>query len=223
MTCPDDVAAPEAPSARTRVRRYHWLARYDRQTIEAILDATPLAHVGCLIDGVPFVTPTFFWREGDRVFWHGSMAGRMFKLLDSQEVCLTVSLLDGLVVARSAFNFNCNFRSVMIVGKAEAVTDEAEKEAHLRRFVDGLIPGEWDRLRPVSPIELKATAVVSLPISEASCKLREGPPIDDEEDYAHPSWAGVIPIRYQVMAPEPDPKNLPGVAMPDEIGRFRLG
>ncbi|MGO9597053.1 MAG: pyridoxamine 5'-phosphate oxidase family protein [Isosphaeraceae bacterium] len=213
----------QAPSDRTRLRRYHWLGRYDRATVEAILDATPLAHVGCLIDGVPLVTPTFFWREGDRVYWHGSAAGRMFKVLEQQDICLTVSLLDGLVVARSAFNFNCNFRSVMLLGRAELIRDDATKATKLRNFVNGLIPGEWERLRPVHPKEIAATAVASMSIAEASCKLREGPPLDDDEDYAFPSWAGVIPIRYQVLPPQPDPRNLPGVAMPEDILRFHLG
>ncbi|HVI50134.1 MAG TPA: pyridoxamine 5'-phosphate oxidase family protein [Candidatus Sulfotelmatobacter sp.] len=214
---------PQAPSDRTRVRRYNWLARYDRQTVESILDAAPLAHIGCMIDGVPFVTPTFIWREGDRVYWHGSNAGRMFKVLEHQDICLTVSLLDGLVVARSAFNFNCNFRSVMLLGRAELIRDEAVKVEKLKNFVNGLIPGEWDRLRPVLPKEISATAVASLSIEEASCKVRVGPPEDDADDYAHPSWAGIIPIRYQILPPEPDPKNLPGVEMPSDLLKFRVG
>lgn len=214
---------PAAPSRRTRVRRYAWLADYDRKTVESILDATPLAHVGCTFDGVPFVTPTFFWREGDRVYWHGSAAGRMFKVLESQDVCFTVSMLDGLVLARSAYNFNCNYRSVMIVGRAELIRDDATKAEKLRNFVNGLVPGQWERLRPPTDKEIAVTAVASLSIAEASCKVRVGPPIDDEEDYAHPVWAGVIPIRTQVLPPEPDPKNLPGVTMPDEVLSFRFG
>jgi Predicted flavin-nucleotide-binding protein len=213
----------QAPSERTRVKRYNWLARYDRETVEAILDATPLAHVGCQMDGIPFVTPTFFWREGDRVYWHGSAAGRMFKVLEQQDICLTVTMLDGLVVARSAYNFNCNFRSVMLLGRAELIRDEAVKAEKLRTFVNGLIPGEWERLRPMHERELKVTAVASMSIAEASCKVRVGPPQDDDEDYAFPSWAGVIPIRYQVLPPEPDPRNLPGVEMPGDILKFRLG
>lgn len=223
MTDHAQASSASPPSERTRVKRYNWLARYDRETVEAILDASPLAHVGCVMDGVPFVTPTFCWREGDRVYWHGSAAGRMFKVLESQDVCLTVSLLDGLVVARSAYNFNCNFRSVMIVGRAELVRDETTKAEKLRDFVNGLIPGEWERLRPMHDKELKVTAVASLSIAEASCKVRVGPPQDDDEDYAFPSWAGIIPIRTQVLPPEPDPRNLPGVEMPRDILKFRLG
>lgn len=219
----DDTSRPQAPSERTRVKRYNWLAQYDRQTVEDILDATPLAHVGCVMDGVPFVTPTFFWREDDRVYWHGSAAGRMFKVLEHQDVCLTVSLLDGLVIARSAYNFNCNYRSVMVVGRAELIRDDAVKTEKLRNFVNKLIPGEWERLRPMHQKEAAVTAIASLPITEASCKVRVGPPQDDEEDYAFPSWAGVIPIRQQVLPPEPDPRNLPGIAMPDDILKFNLG
>jgi len=224
MTTPlNKDKAPQAPSERTRVKRYNWLARYDQETVKSILDASPLAHVGCSIDGVAFVTPTFFWREDDRVYWHGSNASRIFKALPHQDICLTVSLLDGLVVARSAFNFNCNFRSVMLVGRAELISDEAVKTEKLRNFVNGLIPGEWERLRPMQKKEIAATAVASLSITEASCKVRTGPPIDDEEDYAFPSWAGVLPIRYQVLPPEPDPRNLPGIEMPADILKFRLG
>ncbi|AEO47903.1 pyridoxamine 5'-phosphate oxidase family protein [Rhodospirillum rubrum] len=213
----------QAPSDRTRVVRYNWLARYDRQTVEAILDATPLAHVGCMMNGVPFVTPTFFWREGDRVYWHGSTAGRMFKALESQDICLTVSLLDGLVLARSAYNFNCNFRSVMVVGRARLISDAEEKREKLRTFVNSLIPGQWERLRPAHDKEITATAIAWLPLDEASCKLRSGPPEDDDEDYAFPAWAGVIPIRYQVLPPEADPRNTAGIEMPADVSRFTLG
>lgn len=219
----DETCRGSAPSERTHVRRYSWLARYDRKTVEDILDATPLAHVGCVMDGIPFVTPTFFWREGDRVYWHGSVAGRMFKALEHQDICFTVSLLDGLVVARSAYNFNCNFRSLMVIGRAELIRDEALKAEKLRHFVNGLLPGEWERLRPIHQREIKVTAMASLSIAEASCKVRMGPPLDDEEDYAFPAWAGVIPIRYQVLPPQPDPRNLPGTEMPDDILKFHLG
>ncbi len=219
----DSTSRGGAPSERTRVKRYKWLASYDRKTVEDILDATPLAHVGCMMDGVPFVTPTFFWREKDRVYWHGSAAGRMFQVLEQQDICLTVSLLDGLVVARSAFNFNCNFRSVMLLGRAELIRDETVKVEKLRNFVNGLIPGEWERLRPVHEREVEVTALACLSIAEASCKVRMGPPLDDEDDYAFPSWAGVIPIRYQILPPVPDPRNSPDVAMPQDILKFHLG
>lgn len=213
----------EPPSERTRCQRYAWQARYDRVTVNHILDATPQAYIGCMMNNVPFVTPTFFWREGDRVFWHGSSAGRMFRALTEQDICFTVALLDGLVLARSAYNYNCNYRSVMILGRAELITDNTQKEEKLRNFVNGLIPGQWERLRPVHKHELGATAIASLPVSEASCKVRVGPPLDDDADYDFPAWAGVIPIRQQVLPPEPDPRNLPDVEMPDDVLKFCLG
>lgn len=211
------------PTERTRVKRYHWLARYDRATVVAILDAMPMCYVGYTFDNVPYVTPTMQWREGDRIYWHGSSASRMLRAVDAHEVCLTVSLLDGLVLARSAFNFNLNFRSVMILGRAKRLDDPAEKRRHLETFVNRIIPGQWDRLRPVTEKELKATTVMSMSIDEASAKVRTGQPEDDEADYAFPVWAGVIPIRYEIEPPIPDPKNLPGVEMPDDVRKFRIG
>lgn len=217
-----DSLKAEAPSERTRCQRYAWQARYDRATVTSILDATPQAYIGCVLNNVPFVTPTFFWREGDRVFWHGSTDGRLFKALPHQDICFTVALFDGLVVARSAYNFNCNYRSVMIVGRAELIEDDTVKQEKLRTFVNGLIPGQWERLRPVHKHEIKATAIASLPITEASCKVRVGPPLDDDADYAFPTWAGVIPVRQQVLAPVPDARNLPDIAMPDDILKFNV-
>lgn len=217
-----DSLKAEAPSERTRCQRYAWQARYDRATVTAILDAIPMAYIGCTMGGVPFVTPTCFWRDRDRVYWHGSKDGRMFKALPHQDICFTVASFDGLVVARSAYNFNCNYRSVMILGRAELIEDDTVKEDMLRRFVNGLIPGQWERLRPVHKHEIKATAIASLPITEASCKVRVGPPLDDEEDYRFPTWAGVIPIQTRVLTPEPDPRNLPDVTMPDDVLKFQI-
>ena len=213
----------QPPSERTRVKRYSWLATYDAETIKAILDAAHLGYVGCVMGGIPFVTPTMYWREGDRIYWHGSTQGRQFKALETQEICFTVSLFDGLVVARSAFNWNCNFRSVMILGKATLITDFEEKREKLRNLVNNLIPGQWERLRPATDKEIAATAIASLPIAEASCKLRVGPPEDNDADYDFPVWAGTIPIRQQALAPEPDPRNLPNVEMPADVLKFRIG
>jgi hypothetical protein len=215
MTSPHDAGAP---SARTCVHRYRHLAHYDRATIDAILDAMPVAHIAYLHEGQPIVTPTLQWREGDRVYWHGASNGRMMRATEGAEVCLTVSILDGLVLARSAFNFNVNHRSVMVFGKAEAVTGRDEKIRLLTRLVNSFAPGQWDRLRPATEGEIKATAILSLKIAEASAKVRSGPPEDNEADYAFPVWAGVLPIRLSVGAPEPDPRNLPGVAAPDLSG-----
>lgn len=208
---------------RTRVRRLHQRGAYDRATIDAILDATPMCHVGYLVDGRPAVTPTFHWREGDRVYWHGSAASRALRAAEGAEVCLTVSLLDGLVLARSAFHHSANYRSVMIFGRAEKVSDPELKTARLRAFLEGLYPGRWSTLRPITDQELKATTVLSLPIEEASAKIRSGPPVDDEEDYALPIWGGVLPIRYAFDATQPDARNLEGVAEPGYARDRSLG
>jgi len=218
-----DPENPHAPSERSRVNRYRWLARYDRETITAILDAMPVAHVGYIHNGNPVVTPTLQWREGDRVYWHGAAHGRMMQTTAAADVCLTVSILDGLVLARAAFNFNLNHRSVMVFGRPDAVTDPEEKTRLLKRFVDSYVPGQWERLRPVTSQEINATAILSLPLSEASAKLRAGPPEDNDEDYAFPVWAGVLPIRLSVGAPEPDPRNLPSVRTPETLSAFSIG
>ncbi len=207
---------------RSRVRRLHERGDYSRETIDAILDATPICHVGYVIDGKPYVTPTFQWREDDRVYWHGSSASRMLRSAAGAEVCLTVTLLDGLVLARSGFHHSVNYRSVMVFGAAEKVADE-EKELRLRTFLDGLYPGRWDTLRAMTDQELKATTVLSMPLTEASAKVRTGMPVDDMPDYALPIWAGVVPIQHSVGAPEPDPHNLDGVETPDYATALTLG
>lgn len=208
---------------RTRLRRANLRGTFDRQTAYDILDATLLCHVGYVIDGKPYVTPTFQWREGDRVYWHGSSASRALRAAEGTEVCLTVSLLDGLVLARSGFHHSVNYRSVMLFGTAEKVEDPAEKTERLRTFVEMITPGRWDTLRPMNDQELKGTTVLSMKIEEGSAKIRDGGPIDDEEDYDLPIWSGVVPIRYAVGEPEPDPRNLPGVEMPDHVRAFRTG
>lgn len=212
-----------APSERVRVKRLHERGAYDRATIDAILDAMPVAHVGYIFDGHPFVTPTLQWREGDHVYWHGSAASRMLEATDGADVCVTVTLIDGIVLARSAFHHSMNYRSAMLIGRASMVTDPAEKEARLKAFVDGLFPGRWDMLRPATAQELKATSVLSLPISEASAKVRTGPPKDDEQDYAMDIWAGVLPLRIETVAPVADPRIRPGVRVPEHVLQFRLG
>jgi nitroimidazol reductase NimA-like FMN-containing flavoprotein (pyridoxamine 5'-phosphate oxidase superfamily) len=213
----------EAPSARTQVKRYNWLAAYDAETIYAILDAMPMCSVGYVHEGKPVVTPTMQWRDGNRIFWHGSSASRMLRAVESQEVCVNVSITDALVLARSAYNYNLNHRSVMVFGTAVKVTDPDEKRAQLERFVNSVIPGQWDRLRPVTEKELKATTLMSLELNEASAKLRTGHTEDDEEDYAFPVWAGLLPVTFQIGAPIADPRNLPGVEMPADVLKFRLG
>lgn len=213
----------DSPSERTRVKRYHWLADYRPPTIHAILDAMPHCHVGYTHDGKPVVTPTMQWRDGERVYWHGSSASRMIRAAESHQVCLCVSIIDGLVLARSAYNYNLNHRSVMIFGEAQRVTDPDEKRQQLARFVNKIVPEQWDRLRPVTEQELKATTVLSMPLNEASAKVRTGQPEDDEADYAFPVWAGVVPVQFSIGQPIADPKNLPDVVMPDDVLQFKLG
>lgn len=204
------------PTTHTQVRRMPKRGHYDRATVHAILDAGAIAHVGYVIDGQPFVTPTAYWRRGERLYWHGSSASRMLRTIDAgSPVCVTVAHIDGFVLARSAFHHSVNYRSVMAFGTAHKITDEAEVMEALRDFTERLYPGRWDVLRPVTPQELKATTVLAMDLTEAVAKVREGMPLDDDEDYALPIWAGVLPVQTTVLAPLSDPKNVPGLTPPD--------
>jgi nitroimidazol reductase NimA-like FMN-containing flavoprotein (pyridoxamine 5'-phosphate oxidase superfamily) len=206
-----------------RVKREHERGRYDAETIRAILDAMPLCSVGYVFEGSPYVTPTLQWREGKHIYWHGSSASRMLEAVEAAEACVNVTLIDGFVMARSAFNHSANYRSVTVLGTARKVADRHEKEARLRAFVDTLFPGRWDILRPMSAAEFKATTVMSLPLSEASAKVRTGPPNDDEGDYALPIWAGVLPIRMDLGLPISDPRNPQGLDPPAHVTDFKIG
>jgi hypothetical protein len=183
----------------------------------------PVCSVGYVFNGTPFVTSTLQWREGNHIYWHGSSASRMLEACEDAEVCVNVSIVDGFVMARSAFHHSCNYRSAMVFGKAQKVKDPKEKEARLRNFTEHLYPGRWDMLRPVTPQELKATMMLSLPLNEASAKIRTGPPVDDEADYALPIWAGVIPVVYQTLPPVNDPKLANGAKPPHHVDEFRMG
>lgn len=213
----------EAPSQRTKVKRYNHIAKYDTETIHAILDAMPMCSVGYVHEGKPVVTPTMQWRDGNRIFWHGSSASRMLRVVESQEVCVCVSITDALVLARSAYNYNLNHRSVMIFGTAVKITDDDQKRHQLAHFVNKVIPRQWDRLRPVLDKELKATTLMSLEINETSAKVRTGHTEDDEEDYSFPVWCGLVPVSFSIGTPIADPRNLPGIEMPEDVLRFRLG
>lgn len=213
----------DAPSERTRVKRLNKRAKYDEETVHGILDAQPICNVGYVFKGTPFVTTTLQWREGDHIYWHGSAASRMLEACENAEVCVNVSIIDGFVMARSAFNHSCNYRSVMAFGTARKVTDAAEKELRLRNFTEKLWPGRWDMLRPVTAQEIKATTVLALKLDECSAKVRNGPPGDDEEDYALQVWAGVIPVMTQTLPPTDDPRIIRGLTPPDHVTRFRLG
>ncbi len=213
----DRAATP--PSDRARVRRKPGRGRYERETIHAILDAAIVGHVGWVLDGQPYVTPTCTWRQGDRLYWHGSAASRAIRSADGAPVCVTVSHLDGLVLARSATNHSVNYRSVMVLGTAHLVTDVAEMEAALEALVEHLYPGRWAELRPMTEKERKATAVMWVDLAEASAKIRDDISQDDPGDETWPAWAGVIPLRTAMGGPEPDPDvpagmPVPRVAMP---------
>lgn len=215
--------AHPAPSPRTKVRRLHEKACHDRLVIDAILDAQPVAHVGHIVDGFPVVTPTLQWREGDRVYWHGSTASRMQKHAVDAQVCLTVTLLDGMVLARSGLEHSVNYRSVMVFGLAEVVEGAEAKAAHLRTMMQQMFPGRWDQLRPLTAQELKATRILSLPLTEVSAKISAGPPLDPPEDRTWPVWAGVIPIRLATDAPVPAPDLPPDLPVPGHASRYRIG
>lgn len=214
---PHPAAADLSVTERSRLRRNHRRGHFDRTTIDAILDATFQCHVGYVLDGRPMVTPTFQWREGDHVYWHGSSASRFLRHSEGAEVCLTVTLMDGVVLARSAMHHSLNYRSVMLFGPATKVTDPTEKARHLEQFVEAICPGRWATLRPISDQEVKATTILSMPITEGAAKIRTGPPVDDEEDYQLPIWAGVVPLTRSFGVPMPDPRNLPGVEPPEGL------
>jgi uncharacterized protein len=204
----------EPRSAFTRVRRLAELGAYDAAAIHAILDATPNCVVAHVVDGRPVATPTLHWRIGARVYWHGSVASRMLRTnAGGGEVCLTATLLDGWVLARSAFNHTVNYRSVMCFGRPEVVA-AADKERVLRAFSEHWFPGRWDALRPVHRRELGATQVLTMPIEAASAKIRSGDPDDPARDRAWPVWAGVVPFRHGIAAPVAASGLAPALARP---------
>lgn len=208
---------------RTRLRRRRERGHFDRQTIHGILDAMPMCHVGCAIDGTPVVMPTLQWREGDSVYWHASGGGRGVKAWVKGPVCLTVSILDGLVLARSGLHHSANYRSVMVFGQPRLVEDPTRKNELFNGLIEALYPGRSRELRPLTPSEIKRTAILSLPIAEASAKIRAHGAVDEEADYDWPVWSGVVPVRLQVMQPEPDPRNIEGIDVPDYVRRLTLG
>jgi uncharacterized protein len=209
-----------APSERTRVKRLSKRAHYDEATIHGILDAQPQCVVSYVFDGKPYATPTLHWREGHHIYWHGSSASRMLETCENAEVCINVTILDGYVLARSAFNHSCNYRSVMAFGTAFKVTDTDEKIECLNRFVDILIPGRREALRPMTAKEVKATMILGLELNEVSAKVRTGFPGDDEEDYSVPVWAGIVPVRQTFETPIGDVRLMAGIAVPDHIKSF---
>lgn len=221
MTAATDPATSRRTS-RTRVRRQPARGSHDLAAIHAVLDAGLLCHVGYEFGSGPFVTPTAYWREGNRVYWHGSAASRMLKAQASGvPVCFTVSHFDGLVLARSAFHHSVNYRSVMAFGTGELVTDAEEKARQLELFMERLAPGRWAEVRRPTARELRLTTVIGLELDEAVLKCRSGPPSDDDADYALDVWAGVLPIATRAGRPEPDPRQPAARPAPRGLGRLR--
>jgi nitroimidazol reductase NimA-like FMN-containing flavoprotein (pyridoxamine 5'-phosphate oxidase superfamily) len=217
------VTIESAPSRRTQVGRLPQRGDYSKATIHSILDAAFLCHVGFVVDGQPFVIPTGFGRKGDTLYIHGSAASRMLRNLEKGvPVCVTVTLLDGIVLARAAFHHSMNYRSVVMLGTAALVEDADAKNEALRIISDQIIPGRWNEARLPTAQELKATTVLAMPIDEASAKVRTGPPKDDEEDYGLDIWAGVLPLSVQPGVPVPDPRLKAGVeTVPEYIVKYR--
>jgi nitroimidazol reductase NimA-like FMN-containing flavoprotein (pyridoxamine 5'-phosphate oxidase superfamily) len=212
-----------APSERSRVRRAPKRAEYDRETIDAILDEALVAHLGFVADGQPYVIPTLHARVGDEVLVHGSAASRMVTLLGAGlPACLTVTLIDGLVLARSAFHHSMNYRSVVVLGTARFVEGPEERERALEAFTEKLLPGRWDEVRPPSRQELKGTRVLALPLTEASAKLRAGGPVDDEADYELDVWAGVIPLALTPDVPQQDERLRQEVGLPPSLAAWTI-
>ena len=210
-------ADPRPPSEDLRVRRVSERAGYDRETIHRIVDAALIAHVGTIRDGKPLVIPMLAVRDGDWLLLHGAPASGSVRRGRDQQVCVEMTLLDGLVLARSAFHHSLNYRSVVLLGEADVIRDEAERAQALEIFMERLLPGRQEQLRPTSQAEVKQTAVLRISLEHASTKVRTGPPGDEEEDYGWPVWAGVLPVTTHVGQPEPDPRLQPGVDLPQHV------
>jgi len=211
------------PTAITKIKRHPERGSYDRAAVYAILDAGLVCHVGYTLGDQPLVTPTIHWREGDTLYWHGSAASRMLETLATGvKACVTVTIVDGLVLARSAFTHSMNYRSAMVFGTARLVEGRAEKLAALEYLIDRLYPGRWATLRPPHEKEIKATSVIAMPIEEASAKVRSGPPLDYDADMGEPAWAGVIPLALAPGAPVADPKLDAKLALPEMLARYAL-
>ena len=211
-----------SPTERTRVVRESHRGVYDRETIDKILDEGFVCHVGFSVDGQPYVIPTLFARVGDAIYFHGSAASRMLRnVSEGISVCITVTLTDGFVLARSVFNHSMNYRSVVALGKAVLVDAPEEKLEALHAFTEKILPGRWKDARQPNEKELKATSVLRLPLTEVSAKIRVGPPEDDAPDYALPIWAGVIPLHFTTDAPMRDEKCDPSIPTPTYAAHYR--
>lgn len=215
------MSESKIPTVRTRVVREPHRAVYDREAVYRILDEAFLCHVGFAVDGQPFVIPTSYGRRDNDLYIHGSAASRMLRHMTAElPVCITVTLLDGLVLARSVFNHSMNYRSVVILGRATLVDKSEEKLEALRVLSEHILRGRWDDSRQPNEQELKATSVLRVPIDEFSAKVRTGPPIDDAEDYSFPTWAGVVPLELRAGTPIDDEKERPLRAVPKYATNF---
>jgi len=201
---------------RNEIKRLPKRAKYEKSTIYAIIDEALYCHVGFVEGDQPYVIPTMHARMGDNIILHGSKASRLIRHVQAgNEICIAITLLDGLVLARSAFHHSMNYRSVVIFGRGHAVEKDEEKRAALEALMEHMMPGRWQDIRKPNPMELNATGVVSIPIENASAKIRTGPPIDDEQDEALPIWAGVLPMYHVTSSPQPDPKLGSAVPIPE--------
>jgi nitroimidazol reductase NimA-like FMN-containing flavoprotein (pyridoxamine 5'-phosphate oxidase superfamily) len=213
-----------SPTPRTTVRRLPKRGVYDKAAVYAILDEGFICHAAFTVDGSPVVIPTGYGRDGEQLYLHGSAANRMLKTMAAGvEVCVAVTLVDGLVLARSAFHHSINYRSVVVFGTAHPITDPTEKMEALRCISDHITPGRWSEVRPPTEQELKATAVLALPLEEVSAKVRTGPPIDDEADYSLPIWAGVLPLSLTPKASIQDERNVEGVPVSQSVLNWKRG
>jgi hypothetical protein len=209
------------PTPRTTVRRLKKRAVYDKAAVHAILDEGYICHVGFVVETQPYVIPTIYARCDSTLYFHGAVASRTLRTLTAGvDVCVTVTLVDGLVLARSAFHHSINYRSVVVLGNARLVQDPEERMRALQFITDHAVPGRWDEVRGPSELELKQTSVLALALEEVSAKVRSGPPVDDDEDYSLPIWAGVVPIETHVASGLDDGRILPGVAAPN-LARFK--
>ncbi len=210
------------PTERTKVRRLSDRGKYDSESVYGILDEAFICHVGFVVDGQPYVIPTGFARVGDTLYVHGSPASRMLRTLaGGVQVCVTVTLIDGIVMARSGFHSSMNYRSVVILGRAMQVEERDEKLAALAAFSEQVMPGRWKDLRETTDAELKGTLVLTLPLREVSAKVRTGPPKDDEPDYALPLWAGIVPLKLTAGTPIDDPRLAKGIEPPDYARNYK--
>ena len=213
-----------SPNKRTRVRRQPGRGVYDRDTIHGILDEALICHVGFVAEELPYVIPMAAARKGDDLLIHGSTASRLMRhLRTGADVCVSVTHLDGVVIARSVFDNSMNYRSVVVFGRARSITDHDEKLDALRTLVEHILPGRWREARLPSDKELRATTILTLPLANASAKVRSGPPQDDRADLDLPVWAGEIPLRMVSLAERPDPLLDREMAVPDSVARFRRG